>query len=173
MGVNSNDYDFFDLDYERDLNLLYVEINPTIKTGITKTKKQIQRNKISNLAIYEIEKNSLSYFFKEESKNDIKFYFYENFYNEKEEMIEFNRDSYHISNNNKIEKRALENKLFVINEKKEGDEYELWISSKLGTDKKLVKVFSKKVEWKIDVYNKKILFLSSTLNGISIESINW
>lgn len=59
MGLKDN-FDFVDFSYERDFNLLYAEIKT--KTGITKRRKEIQKDRISNLAIYEIEHEKLSYF---------------------------------------------------------------------------------------------------------------
>ena len=173
MSFIGGNNDFVEFSFEREFNLLYAQVNPTIRTGITKSKKQVQKNKISNLAIYEIGKEKLSYFFEEGSINNIKFYFYESTYNEKLERIDFNTENYVLSNNRKIEKRKLTDKLFVVTENEVGDEYKLWISSKLGTDKKMVKEFSKEIEWSIDVYNKKILFLHKVENGIKIESLNW
>lgn len=72
------------------------------------------------------------------------------------ERIDFNTENYLLSNNEKIERRELTDKLFVVTEKVESNEYELWVSNKLGTNKKIVKIFPKTVEWRIDVYNKKI-----------------
>jgi len=173
MGLKGNNYDFLDFSFERDFNILYAEIHPTIRTGIRKSRKETQKDKISNLAIYDIKNEKLSYFFEEGSNKNIKFYLYESSYNEEFEKIDFNTESYLLSNNMKIEKRELEDKLFVITEKDESEEFELWISSKLGLDKKLVRTIPKRTKWRIDVYNKKILILNKIENGIKIESLNW
>ncbi len=173
MGKEIN-FDYLNLECERDFNLLYLEINPTIRTGITKNKKNINSGIISNLAIYEVENDKLSYFFEEGSLNNIKYYIYETSYHEESQKINFNNEKYGlIINNNKIEKRKLADKLFIVNEKPGGNEYELWISSKLGQDKKRVNTFPKGLEWKIDVYNQKIFFIYKKENGVKIESIHW
>jgi hypothetical protein len=173
MGLKGGSYDFLRLDSDRDLNLLYVQINPTIRTGITRSKKEVKTNTISNLAIYEIGKDKLSYFFEKGSMNNIKYYFYETSYNEQLERMDFSMENHRIFNNKKIEKRELADKLFLVNENEESDELELWVASKLGADKKIVKVFSKNLDWRIDVYNKKVLFFHKIENGIKVESIDW
>ena len=78
-----------------------------------------------------------------------------------------------MSNNSRIEKRALADVLFVITEKPEMEEYEFWISNKLGMDKRLVKRFSKEIDWRIDVYNQKIFFLHPIENGVEVEAFSW
>ena len=173
MSYQEINRDFFESSHERDFNLLYVEVNPTIKKGFTKSKKETQHHKISNLAIYNIETDQLAYFFRAGSINNIKYYFYEKSYNEDGKKIEFNELNYLLTNNTKIEKRDLVDILFVVTEIPETEEYELWVSSKKGTNKRLVKKFSKKIDWQIDVYNQKFLFLHKLENGVKIEAINW
>jgi len=173
MSFKGNNNRHLDFSFERDFNLLYTQVNPVIKTGILKEKKEIQKNKVSNLAIYEIGSGKLIYFFEEGSINDIKHFFYENSYNEKLEKIDFNKEHYRLSNNVNIKNRKLANKLFVITEKSERKECELWISSKSGTNRRKINTFPEDTAWRIDVFNKKVLFVMERENKVEIESFDW
>jgi len=62
MSLKAKNHISLRIDNERDFNLIYVEINPTIRTGITRSKKEVKPDVISNLAIYETAKDSLTYF---------------------------------------------------------------------------------------------------------------
>jgi hypothetical protein len=173
MNLKNINYGRRDTEYDREYNLLYVKVNPTIRTGIVKSKTEVDAKIISNLAIYDIEKNTLIHFFEKGTKNKIVYYFYETSYNEEFERMDFNTISPQIFNNQKIEKREKANKLFVITEKEQTNEYELWISSRLGTNKQMVKRFHKELDWRIDVYNQKMLFIHKLENEIKIEAIDW
>ncbi|MFK7936770.1 MAG: hypothetical protein AB8G22_24870 [Saprospiraceae bacterium] len=173
MGLKDVDYGRRDTEYDREFNLLYIKVNPTIKTGIVKSKTEVDIKTISNLAIYEIEKDNLIHFFEKGTKNKIVHYFYETCYNEKLERMDFNTQSYQIFNNQNIEKREKSDKLFMVTEKEQTNEYELWISSRSGINKQMVKRFQKELDWRIDVYNKKVLFIHKLENEIKVTSIDW
>ena len=55
MGLKGGSYDFLRLDSDRDLNLLYVQINPTIRTGITRSKKEVKTNVAAHTILLNIE----------------------------------------------------------------------------------------------------------------------
>lgn len=173
MSFHKSYNEYLDADYDRDFNLLYIEVNPTIRTGIVKSKKEVDGNKVSNLAIYNIETGDLTYFFEKGSKQNIRHYFFEVFYDEEKERMRLNKESRMIFNNKKIPKRPASDILFLVNEKENKEEVELWQSSKKGENKKLVKTFSKKMDWRIDVFNQKILFLYQLENEVRVEAIDW
>ena len=173
MGLRDIDDERIDPEYDREFNLLYIKVNPTLKTGIVKSKRHIDENILSNLAIYDIEKDNLIHFFEKEEQKTIMAYLYETSYNEKLEKMTFNRSSHNIFNNDKIPKREKSDKLFVITKKPGGEECEMWVSSRLGHDKKLIQTFPKNLDWKIDVFNKKVLFIYKLENEIRVESIDW
>lgn len=166
-------YTYEHSEYDRDYNLLYIKVNPTIQTGRNKTKTEVDYRTTSNLAIYDIGKDKLIHFFEKGSTNKIVYHIYETSYNETMEKMEFNKGNFKIFNNQKIEKRAKADKLFIVTEKPDNKEYELWVSSRLGNDKKMVKVFPKELDWRIDVYNMKIIFIYRLENEIKVEAIDW
>ena len=57
--------------------------------------------------------------------------------------MDFNREGFPIFNNKKIEKREKADKLFVVTKKTDGCEYELWVSSRMGDNKKWSNLFQK------------------------------
>jgi len=172
MGLR-DDYTYLDTEYDRTFNLLYIKVNPTVKIGIVKSKTEVDTRILSNLAIYDIEKDHLNHFFEKGIKNKIIDYFYETGYNEKLNRMDFNTDSIQIFNNQNIEQREKTDVLFVVSESESTDEHQLWKSSRSGTDKQLIKTFHKKIHWRIDVFNQKILFIHHLENEVKVESFDW
>ena len=155
------------------LNLLYIKVNPSVKSGIVKSKTEVDTSTISNLAIYDIEKDKLIHFFEKGSINNIIYYFYETSYNEEREKMMFNKDIPHITNNINIKQREKSDKLFVLNLVPDTEKYELWTSSRSGENIRMLHEFPKGLDWRIDIYNRKFIFIYRFPNEISVKAIDW
>lgn len=87
--------------------------------------------------------------------------------------MNFNRTGRQIFNNQEIEKREKTDKLFVVNELTEKNQQELWVSTRAGKDKKMLQRFPIGTDWRIDVYNQKVLFIYRLDNAVKVESMDW
>lgn len=152
--------------------LLYIKMNPTVKTGGFMSKSEVDQSIISNLAIYNVEKNELTYFFDSKEQKRISTFFYETEYHEESQRMYFNT-SINTCNNSKIAKRDCADTLFVCTENQDGNAFEFWKSSKDGANKELVKSFNDQVSWSIDPLNKKIIFIEQLTNAVKVEAFDW
>lgn len=169
----SKGYDSYrSVENDASSRLLYINIHPTIKTGGFMSKSEVDPNVISNLAIYNVEKNELKYFFEPTEQKRISTFFYENEYHEEDEKMYFNR-SIHTCNNDKIAKRDCADKLFVCTMNEEANAFEFWKSAKDGSNKELIKSFSNNATWRIDPLNKKIIFIEYLSNEVKVEAFDW
>lgn len=159
--------------YDRTFNILYLNVNPTMKTGIMKSKSDFDEKTVTNLAIYDIGKNELSHFFEKGNTKKILHLFYETGYNEKQKKMDFNKEHFPIFNNEDIEERAKSDKLFIVAEGATGEECEFWVSTRLGENKKRIKTFPKELDWRIDVFNQKVLFIYRLEDEVKIDAYDW
>ncbi len=161
-----------EINHDEQLNILYITVNPSSSTGLVRTKKEMNRNEISNLAIYNINTSTLSYLFDHQENKRILRFLFETGYNEVSESMGFNHHSSAILNKD-IKKREPSNTLFLVTEGKKKDSFEFWKASKTGDSKELVKTFGSKDDWKLDVLNKKILFITKQPNEVKVETFDW
>lgn len=161
-------------EYDRDFNSIYIQINPTTtKSGIGMSKSVTNENFISNLAIYDINKGKLKHFFDKDDKRTVLNYFYEKSYHAIDKRMVFNTSSNRIENNFDLEKREKADKLFVFIKNVNTRVFELWTSTRLGEDKKLIKSYKERVDWKLDVYNQKIFCFEKLKNEVIVEAFDW
>jgi len=158
---------------DSEFNFLYVTIHPTVNQGILMASAEMDKSITSNIGIYNLKDGTTSYLFDQnENKRILSFYFEKN-YNEAHHRIDFNNSTSHIINNEKIDKRATMDRLFVVTEGNSKEELELWRFTKAGDSKQLVKTFSEKDAWKLDVVNQKILFIRKSPHKVQVDSFDW
>lgn len=174
MGSHEPFNPYSDTEYDRSFNLLYIKVNPTlVKSGIVKSKSATNTNVTSNLGIYDIGKDKLSHFFEINHDKVIIAIIYEKRYNEENKQFDFNVSSAMIFNNYDIEKREKADVLFVVAYIKSKEHFEFWKSSRNGENKVLVKTYEKERDWRIDVYNQKIIFIHKKKNEVEVEAFDW
>lgn len=159
---------------DREFNSIYIQVNPTIvRSGMMSSKTVNKSDVVSNLAIFDIAKNELSYFLEKDNKRAILEYFYEVSYDEERKTILFNRNSRRLVNGHDLEKRKKGDKLLVFVENTFDKTFEIWTSSRLGKHKKLVKTYKERVDWELDVYNQKIFVYRKLKNEVEVEMFDW
>jgi len=169
----SKGYDAYkDVENDPSSRLLYIKMNPTTKTGGFMSKSEVDHSITANLAIYNVEKNELTYFFDPKEQKQISTFFYETEYHEENKRMYFNA-SINTCNNKEIAKRDCADKLFVCTENPEGNAFEFWKSSKNGSNKELLKSFNDQVSWSVDPLNKKIIFIEQLPNEVKVEAFDW
>ena len=164
-------------DYDRDFNLLYIFVSPTEKQKSGIVKSRVDENSLltTNLGIYDIGKDQLSHFFDIGTDKLIRRVYYERSYDAENKRMVFNVEDGHIFNNHEIEKREKFDVLFILAWNRKEEIFEFWRSSRLGEDKVLLQTYSEdeKVIPKIDVFNKKVLFIKKLENKVEVEAFEW
>jgi len=174
----SYDSGYRETEYEKNHKLLYIKVNPTIEsTGYRSSKSETKEDVISNIGIYDLDKETTTYFFEKNTDKRIKLFIYEVAYYEKEEEDEqyfsFNTYPNNIINNNKVPKRPVNDSVLIITEGKEKGESEFWLSDKHGKNTQLIKRTESNTIWKLDVLNKKLIFIHKLTNELKVESVDW
>lgn len=161
-------------EYDRNFNSIYIKVNPTTtKSGIGMSKSVTNESLFSNLAIFDIDKNKLIHFFDKDDKRIILDFLYEKSYNKEHRQMMLNTHSSRIVNNVDLERRDAADKLFIFIQNVDTKIFEIWTSTRLGEDRKLLKSYRGKTDWKLDVYNQKLFFFQKLKNEVAVESIDW
>ncbi len=162
--------------YDRSLNLMYLPIykNQNRTGGFGSLKSEKTNHKISNLAIYDIDKDNANYLFPKGEDRVIINYYFEKEYNTEQECMTFNGTFGNSSNNYKIDKRDCVDKMIILTENNSKNHIDFWLSNKKGENPKLIKTYDKnEVSWKLDILNKKIFFIQQVNEEIRIDPIEW
>ena len=163
---------------EKTNNLLYITVNPSAG-GIRRSKTDLDKTRIIDIVIYNLNDHTLKYLFVDNSllddskKRSIVSIIFEQEYDRSNKMMSLNTHSANIINNQKIEKREPSEHLFILIESKKKGEFELWQSTKLGTALRLIKSFTENIEWRLDITNQKILFIQKKPYQVHVESFDW
>jgi len=163
---------FNHIDVENNLNLLYVTVKPEAATkGFLPSKSEVAKETAINLGVYDLSSESLHYVFDKNEKQKIEAILFEVKYSRKDRRIEYNNSfSHHLINNVITEEVALSENIFIVREGKTPEVKEFWTCTKRGKDKKLIKTFGSDMLWRIDVKNRKAIFIKRTPNNLTIES---
>ncbi|MCK5855633.1 MAG: hypothetical protein KAG56_10455 [Sulfurovaceae bacterium] len=129
-------------------------------------------NHTSNVAIFNPQDETFTMLFGEKKDIQINLFLFETGYDEKYMQIEFqDANSYIVRNNEKIEKRAMKNKLLIGLVKEEN--MELWTANRQGEELNLLTVVPKASSWHIDVKNSKIRVIDVSDHRFKIENFDW
>ncbi|UZR93816.1 hypothetical protein [Chondrinema litorale] len=146
---------------DRQFNLFYLSLHRSKKSkGLISNKKELELdyNKVSNIAIYDIANDKTSYFFdKVEDDVEITHFLYEKSYCEEDQRITYNRISGKVKNITDIAKRELYNRVVICQLNETTLVKKLWSFKKNGEDKKLITEMDAATDWRIDAYNLKII----------------
>ncbi len=163
--------------HERDQNLLYVQVfaeAETVNSGLfSKSKVAKAAPKLTNIAIYDIAKDTTTYLLPTDAQRQIyTFMFEQSFDTEKEQLIFHNEGN--VINNEKLEASRLpKDKLLVIIRKEEKRQLEFWTSNKKGEQLQCVHTMPWNWLWRLDVLNNKFIFIKPLDNGVKIEALDW
>jgi hypothetical protein len=162
---------FNHIDVENNLNLLYVTVKPGTTKGFLGTKSEIDNNSVINLGVYDLSTDNLLYVFDQTEEQKIEAILFEVKYSRRDRRIEYNtHHTFHLINNVIPEEIPLSENIFIVREGANPEEKEFWTCTKRGADKKLIKTFRSEEIWKIDVKNRKVLFIKRAPNELLIES---
>ncbi len=129
---------------------------------------------ITNLAIYDTLAKTTSYFFDNKENQQILDLVYETGYDRRERSMDFyTYRSSKILHNRLTEERPAVNKIILLREGKKKGTYEFWQSDKKGENKILLHTSNSKDQWRIDVKNRKLLFFEKTANEVHVEEYAW
>ncbi|MEO1413320.1 MAG: hypothetical protein AAFW73_25795 [Bacteroidota bacterium] len=159
--------------YDRTFNLLYLKIGPAAKTGILGTKYEADPRLVYNLGIYDIAADELRYFFAPGTERRILHLIYETEYNDKLRRMEFSESGTFLFNNYDLDPREQSDRLFVVAQPTKSEAGELWVSNRRGEAPKLVRTFDLKMDWRIDVYNQKLLFVEVQGAVAQVHAYDW
>jgi|GEM_PF-3196491 len=172
---------------ERQFNLLYLSMHRSkSKKGLMSSYKDddFDYTRAFNIAILNIENNNTTYLFEQVKEEEtISHLLYETGYEEEPislslphpgyqkigKKIIFNRSSSKIINNENIEKRNPSNKLIVCQLDKSKSVQRIWRFNKHGQNKTLITEIDFKTEWRVDVFNQKILTFKRLIHNVEFD----
>jgi len=161
------------IEVEKNFNLMYVTVNPSISKGIVMAKSELDTQRITNLGIYNLNTSELTYLFKQGANQELRTLLFESCYDEDKKRIEFNNESNHLINNRSIANREISNLLFLVREGKKTGEFEFWKSTKDGQEKELIRTFNNDEIWRLDVKNRKLIFIEKLSDQLNVNEYEW
>ena len=168
--------------FEPNLNLVYKGIDDTIIYN--KGKKEIKKQEVTNVAIYNIQNKQTSYIFKDTTKRIIIGFTFETSYLDENKSIEFN-DSYfsepgsysssnsNYFNNSHLNKREISNNIIIITQDIISKNETLWICDKYGNNLTKLKEFDSDWDWNIDVKNQMFIINKQVKLKMEFESFKY
>lgn len=167
-------------EYEPYLNLQYISVNDTAEYKPDEEKDKIKKIVITtDVAVYSIKKDSITYIFNQQNKENIIKFEYEVEYNSTDKMMIFNTDytkeveyySYDFSSNNcNILQRTASNSIIIVTQNVQTLQYTIWKCDKYGKNLQKISTLNSNQSWEIDVKNQMIRIITSIPNAISITN---
>lgn len=165
--------------YEKNYNLLYFKVY-NLPQGDKATRSTFSKKKTSpppinctNVALYDIATDSTSYLFDTSSERKIQLFLFEQAYDFEHQKLLFNSNIGNIINNEELPHTEPKDKLLFLLEDTAQKKIEFWTSDKKGNGLEMIKAIPWNLTWKLDIKNKKIIFIEALHNAINIESIDW
>ena len=172
------------IDYDSINNLFYLRTHPEVPEVKSSKATLINRSKpskmvldsgsVSNIAIYDIINNQTDYLF--DNNNDRRIYhlLFETGYDADEEIMHFNKQTNILINQEQTDTRTISDKLFIVTNSDKIKEYKFWTATRNGKNLQCIHTYRNDVRARIDVKNKKILFIDSSHNNqIKITAFDW
>jgi len=158
-------------EHERQFNLFYLSMHLPKKGRLTsKNEDNLDFSKVVNMAIYDMSSQKTSYLFSEVSKTDIITHFmYEEGYDSNLRKINYNSNSARILNNKDIAERKPHDKLVVCQKNEDSGKQKIWSFTKRGENKALITEIDSQTEWRMDVFNQKLITFKRTLNAVEFS----
>jgi hypothetical protein len=182
-GDDTNQREYIN-EYEVNLNLQYISIYDTVSyTYNVEKEKKREVFVTSDIAVYNIAKDSISYIFKGQNIGTITDFIYETQYYEQKNTVLFNGNYdpnwesnnsiylYEKSNNVNVPKRPISNNIIIVTKDLSFENTSIWLVDKYG------KNLQKKIEinsdwnWEIDVKNQQIRCTRQVGKTIEIKNI--
>lgn len=164
--------------YDQTFNLYYHHVSGERKLLDEKGKVQALQG-TTNIAIYDVDKDSVSFLFPSEFKGFVEIFLFESFYDSARHMITYNDwdDDYYyktqVQNNRNVKPRELAPVLIVETVLPGEENRELWLSHKSGSGLTKVATIEPGDSWHVDSFNGHIRIIRSEDDQIRIESVNY
>lgn len=154
-----------------------ITINNEEKSFLGSSSKKSEN--ISNIAIYNPQKNSHTLLFAKDDKRDLSFFLFESGYHSKSVLfngeVSSGRTSHtgNIKNNNFIVTRETKDKLLVGIKNTNKKLTELWVAKKDGSELKKLTDVPFESTWHIDIKNSKLRIVTTKDGEFNISSFDW
>ncbi len=136
----------------------------------------VSDDRVTNLFIYDPQKQSGEMIFRDEAVYRISDILYESGYNAKERRIEFGgQEEYSsiIKNNNNVSQRSPKNKLLIVTADEKAKTAILWTADKSGKNLRKILTVDLRDDWHLDVKNSKIRVVKKDKNKFIITHLDW
>lgn len=164
-------------EHDRQFNLFYLSMHrPKKLKGLmsSKNEEDFDYKKITNMAVFDMVNAKTTYLFKNVAKDEVITHFlYELYYRKKDGNMTFNRHSSKILNNSQIDERAPLNKLIVCQKSEETGKKKIWTFDKHGEHKTLITEIDKNTDWRIDVFNQKIITFKRSVEQVEFNDYRY
>lgn len=171
-------------EYEVNLNLQYISIFDTVLYTYNVEKEKTRKLYItSDIAVYNIAKDSISYIFKGQNIGTVTDFIYETQYYEPKNTVLFNGNYnpdwesnnsiylYEKSNNVNVPKRTISNNIIIVTKDLSFENTTIWIVDKYGKNLQKKIEINSDWEWEIDVKNQQIRCTRQVGKTIEIKNI--
>ena len=159
---------------DRQFNLLYLSIHRNKKSkGLISSKNEevLDLSKTYNFAVLDLQTDEVTYLFDEPSEEEtISHLLYETHFMDKERRVLFNRGSTKVINNESLEPREPADRLIVCQTNQSKDSYRIWTFTKKGQNKRLIAEADSDTEWRVDVFNQKLLTFKRSSEKVVFKS---
>lgn len=152
-------------------NLMYISVyhvKNSRRKGLS-----IEQSRLNNVGVYDMAKDETTYLFGELSeKQYISGIWFETHFDKKNAQMGFN-DFHRVSNNERIERRKVKDRLLISIRDAELKSMILWSFTKKGENPEKIVQFDQEADWFIDVFNNKIRIIEQKLDKLEITNFDW